>query len=71
MGYALMFGSCINCRKVFGFNPNRVPSIRMNGVREPVCRECIERANPMRKQAGLPEFAIHPDAYEPINEEEL
>jgi hypothetical protein len=71
MGYALVFGSCISCMRTFGFNPLRVPSIRVNGEKEPVCRECIERANPLRKKNGLPEFTIHPEAYEPVNENEL
>ena len=71
MGYALMIGTCISCRCAFGFNPNKVPSIRVNGMREPVCKECIEAANPKRKAAGLPEFTIHPDAYEPVEEGEL
>jgi hypothetical protein len=71
MGYALMFGPCISCRRVFSFNPLRVPSIRVNGEKEPVCRECIIAANPMRKKNGLAEFEIHPDAYEPANENDL
>jgi hypothetical protein len=71
MGYALMFGRCIGCNHPLGFNPLHVPSIRHNGVREPVCRTCIERANPHRRAAGLPEFTIHPDAYEPVEESEL
>lgn len=71
MGYALAFSACCSCHRVFGYNPIRVPSVRVNGVREPVCRECIERANPLRKQAGLPELVIHPDAYEPVEESEL
>jgi len=53
------------------FNPHRVPSIRVEGERQPVCRECIEMANPIREKNGLPPIAIHPDAYEPLNEEEL
>ena len=71
MGYALAFGTCFGCKKTFGFNPLRVPSINVNGNKEPVCRECIERANPMRKKNGLPEVDIHPEAYEPINEHDL
>jgi hypothetical protein len=40
-------------------------------VREPVCRACIEAANPRRKANGLAEIEIQPDAYEAIPEEEL
>lgn len=31
----------------------KVPSIRVNGVREPVCRSCVERVNPVREKNGL------------------
>ncbi len=69
--YALMFGKCANCGQPFGFNPHKVPSIRVEGKREPVCKPCIDQANPQRVAAGLPPFVIQPDAYEPIPEEEL
>lgn len=71
MGYAIMFGTCCNCGKQFGFNPHRVPSVRVNGHRQSVCRFCIVQANQIRKQKGIPEFEIQADAYQPINEEEL
>jgi len=71
MGFAIMMGNCINCGQQFSFNPHKVPSVRINGKREPVCRQCIEAANPERIKRGLPPFEIHPDAYEPIPEEEL
>jgi len=71
MGYALMMGPCINCGQVFGFNPNKVPSIRVKGQREPICKLCVEWANSERKKKGFPLFAINEDAYEPISEEEL
>lgn len=66
-----MFGPCIACKRVMGFNPIHVPSLRVNGVREPVCRECIEQANPKRKANGIAEIQIHPEAYEPAEESEL
>jgi hypothetical protein len=53
------------------YNPHKVPSIRHNGFREPVCRECIEHANPIRVKNGLEPFKIDPQAYEPIDEHEL
>lgn len=71
MGYVIMFGTCIGCGRPFAFNPHRVPSVRVNGVREPVCRECIERVNAIRKEKGLEPFEIPADAYEPLPEEEL
>jgi len=53
------------------FNPLRVPSILIEGEKEPVCRVCIEQANPERIKNGLPPIEIHPEAYEPCNENEL
>ena len=72
MAYATVFSPCINCNQVFGFNPHRVPSIPVNGVREPVCRECIDTENARREANDLellPE--PHANAYEPIHESEL
>jgi hypothetical protein len=71
MGYAFVIGSCVSCKRTFTFNPVRVPSIRVNGVREPVCRNCIEEANPKRVALGLEPFIIQPDAYDPVDENEL
>lgn len=71
MGYAIVMGNCYACGQFMRFNPVRVPSIRVSGVREPVCRACIERANPLREQNGLDPIAIHPDAYEACEESEL
>jgi hypothetical protein len=66
MGATIVLGSCVLCRRVFGFNPYRVPSLVVKGVREPVCRDCAERVNAERAGTGLPLFTIYPDAYEPI-----
>ena len=72
MGYAIALSPCAGCGRVIGYNPHRVPSVFVNGVREPVCRDCIERANPMRIANGLEPFPEpFPDAYEPIGEAEL
>ena len=65
MSFMLGHGFCVSCRQLMTFNPNKVPSLRVEGKREPVCRTCIEAANPIRKAKGLPEIEIHPDAYEP------
>ena len=71
MGYAFCTGRCYCCKRVFSFNPVKVPSVRINGVKEPVCRSCIEAANPERVKNGLEPFVPHPDAYEPCDESEL
>ena len=71
MGYAMVFSACFGCGRVFGFNPHKVPSIPVKGVKQPICRDCVERVNPMRKANGVPEIVPDPNAYEPIEEHEL
>jgi hypothetical protein len=71
MGYAFCYSACIGCNRTFSYNPVRVPSIRVNGVKEPICRSCVERANPERIKKGLAPFVPAPDAYEPVDEQEL
>jgi hypothetical protein len=71
MGYVSIFCACYTCKRVFMCNPVRVPSIRVNGEREPVCRACIEAANPKRIANGLEPIVPHPLAYEACHETEL
>ena len=71
MGYAIVTSPCIGCNRIFGYNPHRVPSIRIDGKREPICKECIERINPQREAKGLEAIAPHADAYTAISEYEL
>ena len=53
MGYYFAFGECYGCKQMFSFNPDLVPSIRINGVKEPICQSCVERVNPQRIANGL------------------
>lgn len=71
MGYVMAAGTCIACKGVFMFNPLRVPSISINGVKEPICKSCVERVNPMRRKNGVPEIVPAPDAYDAADESEL
>jgi hypothetical protein len=71
MGYVYATSECFGCKKVFNYNPVKVPSIRIDGVREPVCAACIERANPRRIANGLEPVVPLPGAYDPCLEEEL
>ena len=70
-GYVMAHSACIGCGKIFSFNPMHVPSLRINGNREPVCRDCVDRVNPARVKNGLAPIVPHKDAYEPCPEEEL
>lgn len=69
--YAILLVTCINCGKMFGCNPHLVPSIRIEGKKEPVCRECTEDYNRRREKEGLGTFPILEGAYEPLREEDL
>jgi hypothetical protein len=71
MSYVTCYGHCCCCGRLFGFNPVRVPSLTVNGSREPICQSCVDRANPIRKQNGLPLIQPRPDAYEACVEEEF
>lgn len=72
MGYALMTAPCFTCKTLFCFNPIRVPSVRDgDGVRQPICKDCIDAANAKRKQIGLEPFPIMDGAYEACDESEL
>ena len=70
-----MFVSCISncygCKLPFSFNPHFVPSLTINGVKEPFCQSCIERANIIRAEKGMAPLVPHPQAYEPLPEEDL
>ena len=65
MAYMFCSGPCIGCGRLFSFNPDLVPSAIVNGTREPICRDCVSRANPLRKEKGLAEIQVLPGAYEP------
>ena len=61
MGFMMAMGSCFGCKKLFSFNPDRVPSFKG----EPICRECIDKVNAKRKEMGSPLWLVPVDAYEP------
>lgn len=68
MGYAIMVGRCVACHTRIIFNPIRVPSLRVNGVREPLCEACANKWNQLHPDKAHP---IHPEAYEACDEAEL
>ena len=69
MGYMMVVGPCIGCGRVFSFNPNSVPSCSaVTGKREPICRDCVDRVNPMRAKHGLAPIVPAPDAYDAAEE---
>ena len=70
-GYVMGHSLCIGCGQLFSYNPMRVPSLFVNGQREPICQACVHRVNPMRVKNGLAPIIPHKDAYEPAREDEL
>ena len=71
MGYVFGYSACAKCGLLFSYNPRRVPSVRVNGVREPLCRHCIDRNNLKLIEKGLQPFEPLPGAYEVCDESEL
>lgn len=72
MGYALLHDVCVNCRTPIVCNPVRVPSLRINGERKPLCKACFNKWNEIhRTSQGLPPMPLHPDAYRACHESEL
>lgn len=68
---AFMVGFCFTCRRLFTFNPVLVPSLLINGVKEPVCAACCDAVNPGRIAAGLEPIIPLPGAYDACDESEL
>jgi hypothetical protein len=68
MGYAIMFGICIACKGDMHFNPHKVPSLMINGKREPICEACANRWNQLHPEAAKP---IQEGAYRHFDENEL
>lgn len=65
MAWMTVIGDCCICGIRFSFNADRVPSVVIDGEREPICRDCVNRANPVRIAKGLPPIHVFPDSYEP------
>lgn len=65
MGFMFCLGTCYGCKRPFSFNPDLVPSIPIEGVKEPICQDCVNIANPRRRENGLAEIMVLPGAYEP------
>jgi hypothetical protein len=66
--YVFVMGPCCGCQQPFTFNPNLVPSVRIEGVRQPICQSCVTRVNPQRVANGLEPIKVLPGAYEPAPE---
>lgn len=71
MGYAFVMGTCFGCYRRISYNPNKVPSIWVDGERQAICRNCASIVQRNQRRDGLKVTLIHPQAYEPVRESEL
>ena len=67
MGFVMIMGPCAVCGNIFSYNPSYVPSLK----NQPFCGDCMESINILRASRGVSPLVVHPDAYEPLPEEEL
>jgi hypothetical protein len=68
MGYYSLFCNCAACHQPMMCNPRLVPSIRINGIKEPICESCVSRWNLLHPDKY---FNIPSGAYDPMSEYEL
>jgi hypothetical protein len=61
----IALGPCVACARMFTFDPDRVPSVLYEGERWPVCPDCLERLNEMRRARGLEAHRPAAGAYGP------
>jgi hypothetical protein len=64
-GFVYVLGPCFGCCRVFAFNADLVPSIRHEGVKQPICQDCVDTVNPQRVANGLDPIVVRPGAYQP------
>ena len=62
MAFAMLIAQCAACEALIMCNPELVPSIRVNGVREPLCESCVRRWEAVHKKKAV----IPKGAYEPM-----
>jgi hypothetical protein len=60
---SMAIGPCWACGWSFAFDPDLVPSIVVEGVRRQICRNCVARANELRRHNGNPLIEVLPGAY--------
>ena len=64
--YMMAWGNCINCKGFMGYNPDKVPSLRIEGEREPLCEACFNEWNQIHRiRKGLKPIPLNKEAYTP------
>lgn len=70
--FVFAMGACCGCSRAFSFHPNKVPSLVVNGKREPLCRSCFDRGQAIRAEHGVDPWPEPlPGAYEGADESEI
>lgn len=71
-GVYFCMGQCIACGALISFNPHKVPSLTVEGRRQPICKVCHEKWNKIhRVDQGLEPIPVLEGAYEPVDESEF
>jgi hypothetical protein len=60
-----MKGACIGCGQSINFDPLIVPSVHVDGNKQPLCRHCVARMNMIRTARGEPRIEPLPGAWAP------
>lgn len=69
MEFIYCVGFCASCNRHLLFNPHLVPSVKVDGVREPICERCFDQWNSIhRTEKGLDPIPLDPQAYTPTEE---
>lgn len=69
--FVAVMGTCVRCDRLFSFSATKVPSVKINGTRQPLCEQCVGVLNAERVKLGLPEISVLPGAYEADDEREV
>lgn len=63
-GRVLAVDRCVGCNRGFVFNPGLVPVlIDGDGIKHPVCRECFEERQRLRRASGQRPESLPEGAY--------
>ncbi len=60
MGYMLLYATCCNCKQPMTCNPDLVPSLMIDGKKEPLCEPCTLKWEKIHGKTNT----IKPGAYE-------